>query len=197
MTAGRWPTRRSATSSSRCSVAGHETTATALAWTLELLTHHPETLAAARRRLGRGLPEGRHQRVLRLRPVVPLAGRRLSPRRWTLTGSTLPEGHRRDAGDLARAHARRRLRRSVRLPARALARRRRAARVRVGAVRRRRAALPRRAFAEMEMRVALATLLALVRVEAAAGRARARGAPQRHLLARARNTPRPLEALSE
>ena len=44
-------------------VAGHETTATALAWTLELLAHHPAALGAARRRLGRGVPEGGDQRV--------------------------------------------------------------------------------------------------------------------------------------
>jgi cytochrome P450 len=93
-------------------VAGHETTATALAWTLELLTHHPQTLA----RLGCDVPEGRDQRVAAAAPggaaggaaaVLAAGGRRGDPAR----------GHRRDPGDLARPHARRRLSRPVRLPA--------------------------------------------------------------------------------
>ena len=59
-------------------VAGHETTATALAWTLDLLTHHPQVLE----RLG-GEADDTYLRAvisesLRLRPVVPLAGRRLT-----------------------------------------------------------------------------------------------------------------------
>ena len=62
-------------------VAGHETTATALAWTLELLVHHPEALE----RLGDGSDPAYLKAVidesLRLRPVVPLAGRRLCRRR--------------------------------------------------------------------------------------------------------------------
>jgi cytochrome P450 len=62
-------------------VAGHETTATALAWTFELLAHHP----AAQARLQASLDAGEGDYVkavisesLRLRPVVPLAGRRLA-----------------------------------------------------------------------------------------------------------------------
>jgi cytochrome P450 family 135 len=63
-------------------LAGHETTATALAWTFDLLVHHP----AALQRLTAELQAddgGRYLRAviaesLRLRPVVPLAGRRLA-----------------------------------------------------------------------------------------------------------------------
>jgi cytochrome P450 len=59
-------------------VAGHETTATALAWTLDLLTHDPQVLERLRAE-----PDDTYLRAvisesLRLRPVVPLAGRRLT-----------------------------------------------------------------------------------------------------------------------
>jgi cytochrome P450 family 135 len=62
-------------------LAGHETTATALAWTLDLLTRHPEVLLRLRAELDGG--DETYLRAviaesLRLRPVVPLAGRRLT-----------------------------------------------------------------------------------------------------------------------
>jgi cytochrome P450 len=61
-------------------LAGHETTATALAWTFDLLLRNPAPLARLRTELDRG-GEGYARAVvtesLRLRPVVPLAGRRL------------------------------------------------------------------------------------------------------------------------
>jgi cytochrome P450 family 135 len=62
-------------------LAGHETTATGLAWTFDLLLHHPDVLARATSELDAG--EDAYLRAvawesLRLRPVVPLAGRRLA-----------------------------------------------------------------------------------------------------------------------
>jgi cytochrome P450 len=83
-------------------LAGHETTATALAWTLDLLLHNPAALARLQAEVddgaspegelagngasgagGEGAGAGEYMRAvisesLRLRPVVPLAGRRLA-----------------------------------------------------------------------------------------------------------------------
>ncbi|TML03873.1 MAG: cytochrome P450, partial [Actinobacteria bacterium] len=55
-------------------VAGHETTATALAWTLERLARHPDALAAVeaeQRAGGTELLDATIKETLRLRPVVP------------------------------------------------------------------------------------------------------------------------------
>jgi len=62
-------------------LAGHETTATALAWTFDLLLRHPRELARLRESLEAGEDEYLRATIsesLRLRPVVPLAGRRLN-----------------------------------------------------------------------------------------------------------------------
>lgn len=62
-------------------LAGHETTATALAWTFDLLLRHPAALARLREELAAGEEEYLRATIsesLRLRPVVPLAGRRLA-----------------------------------------------------------------------------------------------------------------------
>jgi cytochrome P450 family 135 len=75
-------------------VAGHETTATALAWTLDLLTHYPETLDRLRAEVDAGGDTYLRAVVsesLRLRPVVPLAGRRLVSE-LRVDGLTLPPG---------------------------------------------------------------------------------------------------------
>lgn len=62
-------------------LAGHETTATALAWTVDLLLRHPAALARLTDELDAG--DDTYLRAviaesLRLRPVVPIAGRRLA-----------------------------------------------------------------------------------------------------------------------
>jgi cytochrome P450 len=75
-------------------LAGHETTATALAWTFDLLLRHPEPLQRLRDSLAAG--EDAYLRAtisesLRLRPVLPLAGRRLA-KELSVDGMTLPAG---------------------------------------------------------------------------------------------------------
>ena len=77
-------------------LAGHETTATALAWTFDLLLRHPATLARLTAEVDEGSQDEYLRAViaesLRLRPVVPLAGRRLATElrtgEWTLPAGT-------------------------------------------------------------------------------------------------------------
>jgi cytochrome P450 family 135 len=63
-------------------LAGHETTATALSWTLERLVRHPDVVAELRRerRGGEDSPylEATIKEALRLRPVVTAVGRHLT-----------------------------------------------------------------------------------------------------------------------
>jgi cytochrome P450 len=75
-------------------LAGHETTATGLAWTFDLLLHHPE----AHRRLLAELEAGGTEYLdavieesLRIRPVVPITGRLLH-QPATLGGYSLEPG---------------------------------------------------------------------------------------------------------
>jgi cytochrome P450 len=81
--------------------AGHETTATALAWALERLARHPGELAALHERSG-GEASGRDsgddarldatvKEVLRVRPVLSITSRRVLER-WEVGGHTLPAG---------------------------------------------------------------------------------------------------------
>jgi len=75
-------------------LAGHETTATALAWTFDLLLRHPEPLRRLRESLQAGEDDYLRATIsesLRLRPVVPLAGRRLATE-LKADGLTLPAG---------------------------------------------------------------------------------------------------------
>jgi cytochrome P450 len=75
-------------------LAGHETTATALAWTFDLLLRHPEPLQRLRDSLGAGEDDYLRATIsesLRLRPVIPLAGRRLAED-LSVDGLELPAG---------------------------------------------------------------------------------------------------------
>ncbi len=75
-------------------LAGHETTATALAWTFDLLLRHAEPLRRLRDSLAAGEDDYLRATIsesLRLRPVVPLAGRRLA-KELSVDGLTLPAG---------------------------------------------------------------------------------------------------------
>jgi cytochrome P450 len=72
-------------------VAGHETTATALAWTLERLVRHPEVLARLEEDEGGEYLEAVIKEALRLRPVVPAVARKLKAP-MELGGYELPEG---------------------------------------------------------------------------------------------------------
>ena len=75
-------------------LAGHETTATALAWTFDLLLRHPAVLGRLRDELAAGDEDYLRATItesLRLRPVIPLAGRRLA-QGLSVDGMTLPAG---------------------------------------------------------------------------------------------------------
>jgi cytochrome P450 len=81
-------------------LAGHETTATALAWTFELLYRHPEAYARARAEARGAGPDGPTPwldavaaETLRLKPPLPLAVRRLSEP-MEVAGRHLPAGAR-------------------------------------------------------------------------------------------------------
>jgi cytochrome P450 family 135 len=76
-------------------VAGHETTATGLAWTFDLLLHHPRVLGRLRDELAQGGEEYLDavvKEALRLRTVVPGIGRVVRGEPFELGGYTIPPG---------------------------------------------------------------------------------------------------------
>jgi cytochrome P450 len=76
-------------------LAGHETTATGLAWTFDLLLRNPAALERLRTEIDEGAGDEYLRAViteaLRLRPVIPIAGRRLAEE-TEVDGYTLPAG---------------------------------------------------------------------------------------------------------
>ncbi len=75
-------------------VAGHETTATSLAWALERLVRHPDKLARLREEVAAGEDtylDAVIKETLRLRPVLPVVVRRLTED-TEVAGWMLPEG---------------------------------------------------------------------------------------------------------
>ncbi len=72
-------------------LAGHETTATALAWTFDLLLHEPRVLERARER-DEGYLDAIVKEALRLRTVVPGVGRVVQERPFALGGYSVPPG---------------------------------------------------------------------------------------------------------
>ena len=75
-------------------VAGHETSATALSWALDALTHHPEALGRLREEIDAGddtYLDAVVKETLRLRPVIALVLRRLVEP-MEIGGRTLPAG---------------------------------------------------------------------------------------------------------
>ena len=72
-------------------LAGHETTATGLAWTFDLLLHEPRVLARAREREDAYL-EAIVKESLRIRPVIQGVGRVVRERPFELGGYEVPVG---------------------------------------------------------------------------------------------------------
>jgi cytochrome P450 len=76
-------------------VAGHETTATGLAWTFELLLRNPRVLGRLRDSLADGddaYLDAVVKEALRVRPVIPGVGRVVRGEPFELGGYTVPEG---------------------------------------------------------------------------------------------------------
>jgi cytochrome P450 len=78
-------------------LAGHETTATGLAWTFDLLLHNPAALAHARDSARAGDSDDEYldavvKEALRLRPVIPGVGRVVRREPFRLNGYLIPPG---------------------------------------------------------------------------------------------------------
>jgi cytochrome P450 len=72
-------------------LAGHETTATGLAWTFDLVLHSPEVLAKARAE-GDEYLDAVVKEALRIRPVIPGVGRVVRGEPFRLNGYVIPPG---------------------------------------------------------------------------------------------------------
>src|SRR5436305_3932008 len=72
-------------------LAGHETTATGLAWTFDLVLHSPEVLAKARVE-GDEFLDAVVKEALRIRPVIPGVGRVVRGEPFRLNGYVIPPG---------------------------------------------------------------------------------------------------------
>ena len=72
-------------------LAGHETTATGLAWTFDLVLHSPEVLAKARVE-GDEYLDAAVKEALRIRPVIPGVGRVVRGEPFRLNGYVIPPG---------------------------------------------------------------------------------------------------------
>jgi cytochrome P450 family 135 len=72
-------------------LAGHETTATGLAWTFDLLLHNPDVLERARSGDDAYI-DAVVKESLRIRPVIPGVGRVVSGEPFQLNGYTIPPG---------------------------------------------------------------------------------------------------------
>jgi cytochrome P450 family 138 len=76
--------------------AGHETTATTLAWAVERLRRHPAVLAGLAAEVdagGSALREATITEVQRTRPVIDLVGRQVKAERFQLGRWTVPRGY--------------------------------------------------------------------------------------------------------
>ena len=73
-------------------LAGHETTATGLAWTFDLLLHNPEVLKRAAQG-GEEYLDAVIKESLRLRPVIPAVGRVVRSEPFHLGDYVIPEGY--------------------------------------------------------------------------------------------------------
>jgi cytochrome P450 len=76
--------------------AGHETTASALAWAFERLRRHPDVLAELVREIdegGNGFRRNTIMEALRVRTVIDVAGRRVGSPNFDLGDWRIPQGH--------------------------------------------------------------------------------------------------------
>jgi cytochrome P450 len=73
-------------------VAGHETTATGLAWAFERLVRHPGGLERLAEEDGEPYAEAVVQETLRLRPPIPIVARRVVGEPFDLGGREIPVG---------------------------------------------------------------------------------------------------------